>query len=245
MVVADLEGKVVEGGLRPSSDLDTHLALYRAFPAIGGVVHTQFAARHGVGASPPRGPLPGHTHADYFHGPIPVTAPLTPPNRSGLRSQLTGWRLSGESRGATRWAAPRRWWPATARSVGAPRLRRRRTRRHRRGTGGHGVASPWGLTPPPDHRRCPARQALLPETRRESVLRGNGVRPRRATAARAAIGRRLSEIPPDATMGFTPRCHAEANRHSGRRSGTGFLSSSTTSGGRGYEAQVFPGPRAR
>jgi L-ribulose-5-phosphate 4-epimerase len=77
MVVTDLEGKVVEGGLRPSSDLDTHVALYRAFPAIGGVVHTH--SRHATAWAQACREVPclGTTHADYFHGPIPVTAPLT------------------------------------------------------------------------------------------------------------------------------------------------------------------------
>jgi L-ribulose-5-phosphate 4-epimerase len=77
MVVIDLDGKVVEGGLRPSSDLDTHVALYRAFPAIGGVVHTH--SRHATAWAQACREVPclGTTHADYFHGPIPVTAPLT------------------------------------------------------------------------------------------------------------------------------------------------------------------------
>jgi L-ribulose-5-phosphate 4-epimerase len=77
MVVADLQGKVVEGALRPSSDLDTHLALYRAFPSIGGVVHTH--SRHATAWAEACREVPclGTTHADYFHGPIPVTAPLT------------------------------------------------------------------------------------------------------------------------------------------------------------------------
>jgi len=77
MVVTDLHGKVVEGSLRPSSDLDTHLALYRAFPAIGGVVHTH--SRHATAWAQACREIPclGTTHADYFHGPVPVTAPLT------------------------------------------------------------------------------------------------------------------------------------------------------------------------
>jgi len=76
MVVTDLEGRIVEGDLRPSSDLDTHTLLYREFAEIGAVVHTHstFAssfAQAGV-------PIPpfGTTHADYFYGPIPVTEPL-------------------------------------------------------------------------------------------------------------------------------------------------------------------------
>jgi L-ribulose-5-phosphate 4-epimerase len=77
MVVTDLEGKIVEGSLRPSSDLDTHVALYRAFPAIGGVVHTH--SRHATAWAQACREVPclGTTHADYFHGPIPVTTPLT------------------------------------------------------------------------------------------------------------------------------------------------------------------------
>ena len=77
LVVTDLRGNVVEGGLRPSSDLATHLALYEAFGAIGGVVHTHshFAT---VWAQARREiPCFGTTHADYFRGAVPVTAPLT------------------------------------------------------------------------------------------------------------------------------------------------------------------------
>lgn len=77
MVVTDLAGKVVEGGLRPSSDLDTHVALYRAFPAIGGVVHTHSRYATAWAQACREVPCLGTTHADYFHGPIPVTAPLT------------------------------------------------------------------------------------------------------------------------------------------------------------------------
>ena len=73
MVIADLEGNVVEGSLRPSSDLATHVALYRAFPAIGGVVHTH--SRHATAWAQAGREIPcfGTTHADYFHGPVPVT----------------------------------------------------------------------------------------------------------------------------------------------------------------------------
>ena len=78
MVITDLEGRVVEGGLRPSSDLATHVALYRAFPAIGGVAHTH--SRHATAWAQACREIPcfGTTHADYFHGPVPVTEPLTP-----------------------------------------------------------------------------------------------------------------------------------------------------------------------
>jgi len=78
MVITDLEGRPVKGELRPSSDLATHVALYRAWPQIGGVVHTH--SRHATAWAQARREIPcfGTTHADYFHGPVPVTAPLTP-----------------------------------------------------------------------------------------------------------------------------------------------------------------------
>ena len=77
MVIADLEGRVVEGSLRPSSDLATHVALYRAFPSIGGIVHTH--SRHATAWAQAGREIPcfGTTHADYFHGPVPVTRHLT------------------------------------------------------------------------------------------------------------------------------------------------------------------------
>jgi L-ribulose-5-phosphate 4-epimerase len=77
LVGTDLDGRVVEGTLRPSSDLPTHLALYRAFATIGGVVHTHshFATVWAQAGSAI--PCLGTTHADYFHGAIPATAALT------------------------------------------------------------------------------------------------------------------------------------------------------------------------
>jgi L-ribulose-5-phosphate 4-epimerase len=78
LVITDLAGRVVEGTLRPSSDLETHLELYRAFPAIGGVVHThsRFAT---VWAQAGREiPCLGTTHADYFRGAVPVTDRMAP-----------------------------------------------------------------------------------------------------------------------------------------------------------------------
>jgi L-ribulose-5-phosphate 4-epimerase len=77
LVVTDLDGNIVEGSLRPSIDLDTHTLLYREFPQIGGIVHThsEFATAWAQAGRPI--PCLGTTHADYFHGPVPVTAPLT------------------------------------------------------------------------------------------------------------------------------------------------------------------------
>ncbi|PDT46641.1 L-ribulose-5-phosphate 4-epimerase [Sinorhizobium fredii] len=77
IVVTDMDGNIVDGQLRPSSDLDTHLELYRSFKSIGAVVHTHsfYAtawAQSGCGI-----PVMGTTHADYFNGTIPVTRQLT------------------------------------------------------------------------------------------------------------------------------------------------------------------------
>jgi len=78
LVVTDLDGKIVEGSLRPSSDLPTHLVLYRAFAGIGGIAHTHSRAATAWAQARREIPCFGTTHADYFHGPIPVTKPLPP-----------------------------------------------------------------------------------------------------------------------------------------------------------------------
>src|ERR1700719_2491223 len=74
LVITDLNGKIVEGKLRPSSDLPTHLILYKAFPTIGGISHTH--SEYATSWAQARKPIPcfGTTHADYFYGSIPVTA---------------------------------------------------------------------------------------------------------------------------------------------------------------------------
>lgn len=77
IVIVDLKGKVVEGNLKPSSDTPTHLKLYRAFKEIGGVshAHSEYATIFAQAAM--EIPCLGTTHADYFHGPIPVTRYLS------------------------------------------------------------------------------------------------------------------------------------------------------------------------
>jgi L-ribulose-5-phosphate 4-epimerase len=77
MVVVDLEGKVVEGNLRPSVDTKIHLDLYKLFPEIGGVVHTHSTYACAWAQACRDIPCLGGTHADYFFGPIPCTRPLT------------------------------------------------------------------------------------------------------------------------------------------------------------------------
>lgn len=77
LVVTNLDGDIVEGRLRPSSDLATHLILYRAFEKIGGVVHTHSRSATAWAQAGREIPCFGTTHADYFYGPVPVTPPLT------------------------------------------------------------------------------------------------------------------------------------------------------------------------
>jgi L-ribulose-5-phosphate 4-epimerase len=90
MVVVDAEGRVLEGSLKPSSDLPTHLELYRHFRSIGGIVHTH-STWATAWAQACRGiPALGTTHADYFFGEIPCTQVLTQTQTSGHYEVETG-----------------------------------------------------------------------------------------------------------------------------------------------------------
>ncbi len=73
LVITDLDGKTVEGSMRPSSDLPTHIALYQAFEGVNGVVHTHSRYATAWAQAGAEIPCLGTTHADYFHGPIPIT----------------------------------------------------------------------------------------------------------------------------------------------------------------------------
>ena len=77
VVVRLADGQVVEGNLRPSSDVDTHLELYRQLPKLGGVVHTHSTWATIFAQAGKTIPALGTTHADYFYGPVPCTRPLT------------------------------------------------------------------------------------------------------------------------------------------------------------------------
>lgn len=90
IVISDLTGKIVDGALRPSSDLPTHLELYKHFPTIGGVAHThsEFATAWAQAETPI--PCFGTTHADSFHGPIPVTERLSSKEIEGDYELETG-----------------------------------------------------------------------------------------------------------------------------------------------------------
>lgn len=90
MVLVELDGKVVEQGYRPSSDLETHLCLYRAFPDIGGVVHTHSTFATAWAQAGCDLPCEGTTHADYFHGPIPCTRRLEAAEIAGAYERETG-----------------------------------------------------------------------------------------------------------------------------------------------------------
>ena len=90
MVVVDLDGKVVEGTLRPSSDTPTHVVLYRAFPEIGGVVHTHSTYATAWAQAGLDIPNIGTTHADYFHHDIPCTADMTEAEVKGDYEWETG-----------------------------------------------------------------------------------------------------------------------------------------------------------
>ena len=90
LVVSDLSGRIVEGKLRPSSDLPTHLVLYKAFSDIGGVVHTH--SEYATAWAQARREIPcfGTTHADYFHGPVPVTDSMPENEIAGEYEKNTG-----------------------------------------------------------------------------------------------------------------------------------------------------------
>ena len=90
MVISDLHGKIVDGDLRPSSDLPTHIELYKGFPNIGGVAHTHSEFATAWAQAETEIPCFGTTHADYFHGPVPVTAPLHPTQITGAYELETG-----------------------------------------------------------------------------------------------------------------------------------------------------------
>lgn len=90
MVVVDLEGNVVEGKWKPSSDTPTHLALYRAFPECGGIVHTHSRWATAFAQAGRAIPAYGTTHADYFYGAVPCTRPMTAAEIAGEYEAETG-----------------------------------------------------------------------------------------------------------------------------------------------------------
>ena len=157
MVVVDLDGKVVEGDLRPSSDTPTHLVLYRAFPEVGGVVHTHSTYATAWAQAGRDIPNIGTTHADYFHGAIPCTPDMTETEVAGDYEAETGNVIV-------------RRQESRAVRVGTGRCRRRAQRR-RDGTGGQdGLHCLWCQSAF-DHESVAHREAFQPQARAECLLR--------------------------------------------------------------------------
>lgn len=90
MVVVDLDGKRVEGKWKPSSDTPTHIELYKAFPNIGGIVHTHSRWATSFAQAGKSIPAMGTTQADYFYGDIPCTRPMTDDEIKGEYEKETG-----------------------------------------------------------------------------------------------------------------------------------------------------------
>ena len=99
MVVTDLDGKIVEGNLKPSSDLDTHTLLYREFASIGAVVHTHSEFATSFAQAGMAIPALGTTHADYFYGLVPCTKPLSDAAIGGRYVHETGLAIVEEFKG--------------------------------------------------------------------------------------------------------------------------------------------------
>lgn len=106
MVVTDLHGKIVDGNLKPSSDLDTHTLLYREFAEIGAVVHTHSEFATSFAQAEREIPALGTTHADFFYGPVPVTAALSDEACRGAYVHETGVAIVKRFKGIDPLAVP-------------------------------------------------------------------------------------------------------------------------------------------
>ena len=106
IVIMDLEGKVVEGKLRPSSDAPTHIELYKAFPEVGGIVHTHSEWATSWAQTGLAIPCYGTTHADYFYGSIPCARALTDEEINGEYEKNTGLVIIETFRGLDPVAVP-------------------------------------------------------------------------------------------------------------------------------------------
>ncbi len=156
LVVTDLHGKIVEGSLRPSSDLPTHLILYREFAAIGGIAHTHSRAATSWAQAQREIPCFGTTHADYFHGPIPVTKPLRPAALREARSDACARRA--------------RCWTRSV-LLGHHAFRSRAHRGHRRRNCRHGIPDDCRQSEGTLHLLASPRQAFSPQTWPRRLLR--------------------------------------------------------------------------
>ena len=106
MVLVDLDGKIVEGRLKPSSDLPTHLHLYRSFRGIAGIVHTHSRYATACAQAGKSIPALGTTHADYFYGEVPCTRSMTPEEIAGNYELNTGRVITETFMGKDHLAVP-------------------------------------------------------------------------------------------------------------------------------------------
>lgn len=166
LVITDLNGKIVEGNLRPSSDLPTHLVLYAEFPGVNGVVHTH--SRYATAWAQAAVDIPcfGTTHADYFRGEIPVTRAMQPCEIEADYEWNTGRVIAERFQDldplATRAVlvaghAPFCWGPSVSEAA--------HTVRHRGRVGAHRPSYCHDSGRCRRHLLEPARQALSPQAR--------------------------------------------------------------------------------
>lgn len=185
MTVVDMDGSIVEGELRPSSDLPTHLELYRSFAGVRSVVHTHSLWATSLAQAELDLPCYGTTHADTFHGSVPLHAGAHP---AGDRRRVRAQHRQGHSRDLPRARHRPRGRARRARlQARALHLGRQHGKvcRERAGAGDHGA---HGLRHPRLHpRRGPgphraAGQALLQKTRQKRLLRPEPSGVRQSTA---------------------------------------------------------------
>ena len=166
MVVVDVNtGKVVEGDLNPSSDTPTHLVIYRAFPEIGGIVHTHSTYATAWAQAGKDIPNIGTTHADYFHDDIPCTDDMTEAEVKGDYELETGnvivRRLNEGGIRAHTWRAGEK--PRAVRM--GKRRRQRRIQRRGDGAGGQDGIRVVCRQPRHNHEPTARREALQPQAR--------------------------------------------------------------------------------
>lgn len=106
LVVLNMDGEIVEGDLKPSSDTPTHLYLYRQFQSIGGIVHTHSPWATSWAQSGKDIPSLGTTHADYYHGDIPCTREMNPEEIRGQYELNTGKVIAETFRHLDPWRCP-------------------------------------------------------------------------------------------------------------------------------------------
>ena len=172
MVVVDLDGKVVEGKWKPSSDTATHLELYKAFPKCGGIVHTHSRWATTFAQAGMDIPAMGTTQADYFYGAIPCTRPMTDAEIKGEYEKETGKVIVETFRDKDPAAIPGALVCSHGPFAWGPGRHERAAQRGSPGGGRlHGLARYRAQSCSRLHAADAARQALSQETRRQCLLR--------------------------------------------------------------------------